>query len=403
MNTKSSNIINGNSQIVRGINRVTVLNTIRERQPISRADLSRFTGLTKSTITIIVSQLLEEGLVYETVNSDRNIGRNPLDLRLRIDKYYIGAINIDFSVTHLAIVDLDGSIKNSKSINTSPKDPEDFIECCIKELTSLSNELNIIKLEGMGISVAGIVDSKNLIVNFAPNLGWEDFNIGVQVRKWLPEMRNLVIGNAAKSSALAELWFGSHEVDLSNFVFLSISEGIGSGIMVNNRLIEGGYEASGEFGHMVIYEGGNPCRCGNYGCWESYASDSATVKRYSAKKNNDISQTVNFLMQDIVTLAKNGDEPAIEVLKQTGYYLGLGISNIIKAIDPITIIVGGKVTQVWNIIYPEIDNVVKQRAYFGKKRSIKILPTSLKSRPHLLGAAALVIREIFGGYIITNN
>lgn len=403
MNKKHVNVITGNSKIVRGINRVTILNMIRESQPISRITIARLTGLTKSTVSIIVSQLLEEGLIYETVNGDKNIGRNPIDLRLKLEKYFVGAININFSVTRLAIVDIDGSIKVMSSLNTKAQNPEKFIELCIKELMNLCKKQNIKELEGIGISIGGIVDSKNLVVNFAPNLGWEDFNIGKWVRKYQPNLKNIVIGNAAKSSALAELWFGSHEVDLSNFVFLSISEGIGSGIMVNNKLLEGGYEASGEFGHMVIYEGGVPCSCGNYGCWESYASDKATVKRFTARKIGELGQTVDFLMQDIIDLAKKGDELAVEVLKQTGYYLGLGISNIIKAIDPNTIIVGGKITQVWNLIYSDMNNVVKQRSYFGKKRNIKILPTSLRAKPHLLGAAALAIREIFDGYIITNN
>ena len=220
-------------------------------------------------------------------------------------------------------------------------------------------------------------------------------------KKRLPLVENIAIGNDAKSSALAELKFGNHAIDLSNYVFLSIGQGIGSGIVVENKLMNGEFQASGEFGHMVIFEGGEKCTCGNNGCWEAYASDRGIVNRYIAKKPAKHKHVVDFIAQDIIDMAKTKDEIAIEIIKQTGYYLGLGIANIIKAVDPHAIIIGGKITQVWDLIYPEINAVVKQRAYFGKKKNINILPTSLKTLPRLIGAATLAIEEIFDGYKIT--
>jgi N-acetylglucosamine repressor len=394
-------IITGNAKVLRSVNRGMILNMIREMQPISRINIAKLTGLNKSTVSSIVSELLNEDLIYEKVSEEPNVGRNPLNLYLKLNKYYVGAINIDSSITRFAVADIDGSIKGTSSINTESKDGEKFVHQCINELGRLSKKLKIDKLEGIGVSIAGIVDPKNSIVNFAPNLGWEDFNIGEVMRKYLPDVKNITIGNDAKSSALAELWFGSHEINLSNFVFLSIGPGIGSGIVVENKLIDGEYQASGEFGHTIIYEGGELCTCGNRGCWEAYASDRAIVKRYAIRKHSEAGQAVDFMVQDIINLAKKGDELAIEILKQTGYYLGLGIANIIKAIDPHAIIIGGKITQVWDLIYPDIMKVVMQRAFFGRKKNIKILPTSMKVRPRLLGAATLAIKEIFDGYKIT--
>ncbi|MHB1688046.1 MAG: ROK family protein [Ignavibacteriaceae bacterium] len=401
MNSDSINIITGNSKVLRGINRTMILNIIREMQPISRSNIAKLTGLNKSTVSSIISELLSEDLIFEQAIKDQNIGRNPINLYLKLNKYYVGAINIDSSITRFAVADIDGSLKGQSSIDTDSKNPEKFVELCINELLKLCDSLNVAHLEGLGISIAGIVDSKNLIVNFAPNLGWEDFNIGEVIRRILPDIKNISVGNDAKSSALAEFWFGNHEMNLSNFVFLSIGAGIGSGIVVENKLMNGEYQASGEFGHMIIFEGGDLCACGNKGCWEAYASDRAIVSQYLAKRPGKLDHNVDFMAQDIIELAKKNDELSIEVLKQTGYYLGLGIANIIKAIDPHAIIIGGKITQVWDIIYPEILTVVTQRAYFGRKKIIKILPTSLKVLPRLLGAATFAIEEIFDGYKIT--
>jgi predicted NBD/HSP70 family sugar kinase len=400
MSPKDSNLITGNAKILRGINRGMILNIIREKQPISRVNIARITGLNKSTVSSIISDLLKEELIYEEVNQDQNIGRNPLNLFLKLGKYYVGAINIDSSITRIAISDIDGSIKSIVEIETDSKVPEEFVEKCVNELLALRDKLGIQGLEGLGVSIAGIVDSEKLTVIFAPNLGWENFDIGEVLRKKLPFIKNISIGNDAKAPALAELWFGDHAIDLSNFVFLSIGQGIGSGIVINNKLMNGEFKASGEFGHMVIFEGGELCKCGNNGCWEAYASDRAIVNSYIAKKPGKLNHAVDFIAQDIIELAINNDPVAMEILKQTGYYLGLGVANIIKAIDPSAIIIGGKVTQVWDLIYPEIMKVVTQRAYFGREKNIKILPTSLNTLPRLIGAATLAIEEIFDDYKI---
>jgi predicted NBD/HSP70 family sugar kinase len=401
MSRNSTNLITGNTKILRGINRAMLLNIIREKQPISRIKLARITGLNKSTVSSIISELLQEDLIFEQVNEDQNVGRNPINLFLKLGKYYVGAINIDSSITRFAVVDIDGSVKGISAIETKSKEPEGFVKICIDELKRLCEELEIKHIEGLGVSIAGIVDSENLTVNFAPNLGWEDFNIGKFLKENLPEIKNISVGNDAKSSALAELRFGSYDFDLSNFVFLSIGQGIGSGIVIENKIMNGEFNASGEFGHMVIFEGGQLCTCGNNGCWEAYASDRAIVNRYLAKKHGKAYHAVDFIAQDIIDLAKKNDEAAVDIIKQIGCYLGLGIASIIKAIDPHAIIIGGKITQVWDIIYPEINSIVLQRSFFGKKKDIKILPTSINSlSPRLMGAAALAIEEIFSGYKI---
>jgi len=401
LNLGNSNIISVNSKVVRSVNRAMILNLIRERQPISRIKISRISGLNKSTVSSIVSDLLNEELIYEKMKEDQNIGRNPLDLYLRLGKYFVGAVNIDSATTRFAIADIDGSLISKSSVPTESSNPEGFVEFCMDNLLGLCEKSSIKNLEAIGVSITGIVDSKNHIVSFAPNIGWENVNIGAIIRKKCPEISNVSVGNDAKSSALAELWFGKHDLNLSNFVFLSIGPGIGSGIVVENRLLEGEYNASGEFGHTTLFEEGNKCVCGNLGCWEAYASERATVARYISKVNNNSGKSVDVIMQDIIELALNKDKVALETLQETGRYLGIGISNIIKSIDPHAIIMGGKIIQVWDVIYPEIIEIVQKRAFSGNAKNINILPTSLKVRPRLLGAATMAIKTIFDDYKIT--
>ena len=333
-------------------------------------------------------------------NGEQNIGRKPIDLFLKLGKNLIGAFSIDAALTRFAIVDIDGSVLATSSINTEPQDKNKFIEKCLNEIRKLMNQLKIDELKGLGVSVAGIVDSNKLIVNYAPNLGWEDFDIGQVITNLWPGLEILTIGNDAKCSAQAELWFGKHSTDLSNFVFLEIGPGIGSGIVVENKILDGEFHASGEVGHMVIFEGGELCSCGNHGCWERYASDRATVSRYISRKYGESKQPLKLTVDEVIDFAMKGDDIARDVLSQTGYYLGLGISNILKAIDPHAIILGGRIIQAWDIIYPEINRIVKKRAFYGERKKIQILPTSLQVRPRLLGAATYAIKKIFDDYKI---
>ncbi len=398
-NANSRKFVAGNSKFLREINTSTVLRIIREREPISRVQIARLTGLTKSTVSSIIAELLADDLIFESPSDGRSVGRNPLNLSLKLGKHLVGAIDIDSPVSRVGVVDIDGSLKGMVVKQISAGDPENSVSVCIEALRALRVSLKIEQLDGVGFSIPGIIDSRNEIVEFSPSLEWKDFYLGDAIRQNAPEFKKVSFGNGANLSALAELWFGTHKTDMANFVFLSVHHGIGSGIVMEKRLMEGEYQSSGEFGHMVILDNGETCSCGSRGCLEAYASDKATIRRF-ASMTHTVAE--DHSLQDIVELGINGDSIAAEVLKQTGYYLGVGISNIIKAIDPHVIVVGGQIVQAWDIVYPEIMSVVRQRAYFGRLKDVEILPTSLAVPPRLLGAATLAIEKIFSDYSISD-
>lgn len=400
MKSTVNEIIIGNAKIVRNINRAVILNMIREKQPISRAKIAALTKLNKSTVSSIVANLLEDGLVFEEIDADGNIGRNPKNLHLKLGEHFVGAINIDSHLTRMAVIDIDGSVVDSTEIESRPQEYERFLRVCLHHLFALQGKLGNKSMKGIGVSVAGIVDTLHSRVLYAPNLGWENFEIGQAIRTDGKFEGILVIENDAKASALAEMWFGRHDIDLTNFVFLSVGPGIGTGIVVDKKLVDGEHHAAGEFGHMVLFEGGELCSCGNHGCWEAYASDRSTARRYGASKHLSPQARQEVALQHVIDATRDGDDVARQTLIRTAYYLGMGIANIIKAIDPKAIVIGGRITQVWELIYPEIMQVVIRKAFFGKKRKVDIVPTSLSIRPRLLGAATLAIKELFSDYRI---
>lgn len=402
MSINSTKIIGGNSRLVRNINRSAILNLIREQQPISRVNISRITGLNKSTVSSIVSELLENDYLVEELVSDNNIGRNPYQLRLKVGKHFVGAVNFDSRLVRVAIVDIDGKVIKKDEIQRDFETPGDYVDAALAKLKQVQKELAIGELLGIGVTITGLINPKSGFVIMATNLGWKNVDLGELFKRHPDCDTDVHFENDAEASALAELWFGKGTIkNYSNFVFVTVGAGIGAGIVVDRKVIEGNSFASGEFGHMIIFDHGEPCVCGNEGCWEAYASDKATVKHYMRERKIDFGSNDKLSIKDVCSAAAEGDNVAADIIKKTGYYLGLGISNILLALDPPAIVVGGRILQAWNIIYPEILTGLSKRSFLGLEKNVKVLPSSLSERPRLIGAATLALSEFFRDYRIT--
>jgi predicted NBD/HSP70 family sugar kinase len=395
-------IIGGNSKLVRSINRATILNLIRERQPISRVAISKITRLNKSTVSNIVSELIKEEYLNEEIVSDNKIGRNPLQLRLNQERHFVGAVNFDTNLIHVAIVNLNGKILKQIELQNSVVSPDVYVKKAINKLNHLKSELAIRSLQGIGVTISGLIDPVNGHVTVAPNLGWKDVKLKELFRKYDSSKPFIRFENDADASALGELWYGQGEIqNYSNFVFVSVGAGIGTGIVIDNKVIEGISYAAGEFGHMTLHEHGVDCVCGSKGCWEAYASDKATLQRYLARTKISKTAGQRILIEDICNAANQGKNEAVAVIKETGRYLGEGIANILRALDPPVIVIGGRILQVWSIIYPEILRGLSKHSFFGLEKKVKILPSSPSERPRLIGSATMALNEIFRDYRIT--
>ncbi|MBW7886782.1 MAG: ROK family transcriptional regulator [Bacteroidetes bacterium] len=392
---KTSQILSINPKIGRNINRSIILNTIRSKQPISRSAISRLTGLNKSTVSGIVTSLLQEGLVEEDVLKNQIVGRNPLNLTIKKNTNYVGSIVIDLMYTSVAVVDVDGSIVEKKIIPAVSKNPKKRIDESFQELKKLHPESTLSTLRGIGITTPGIVDTVQSKVLYASNLGWKNVDLAEIIRHHDLQADYITIENNAKASALAEVMFGRYEIDQTNFIFLLVGSGIGAGIVIDNQILSGNSHAAGEYGHMMLIEGGKQCACGNRGCWEMYASEKAIVDTYLEK-----AKIHNATIDEIITKSLTGDSAATASLIRAAEYLGLGISHIINTFDPKYIILGGTIIRAWSLIQPVINTVCTAREYFQMENKTKIVPSSRGDDSVLLGAAALPIQKIFQDYKI---
>lgn len=390
---RSNQITRINSKVGRDINRSIILNAVRQHQPISRSELSEITSLNKSTVSHIVSSLIADELVEESVSREAGVGRNPVNLKIMQGKHFFGAIALDAPRTRVAIVDIDGTVKARSEIWTNAVSPESIIGQCVNQLNSFRLALGPHHFHGVGVTVAGIVNASLSRVIYAANLGWTNVDFGTMMYERAPNLKFVGVENDAKASALAELLLGKNRLSTPNMIFLLLGPGIGAGIAIDGKILSGNTNAAGEVGHMTIAEGGELCTCGNRGCWELYASERAPVRWYAEMKHSDAS--TSSTLSDVFGAARDGDADALQALHRWGEHVGVGIGDIIRILDPEVVVIGGSITQVWDLVSDKILEAAYGLGAFALQRTAAICPTSLTDDPPLLGAAALSIQRIF--------
>jgi N-acetylglucosamine repressor len=382
----------------RAINRQIALNLVRENEPISRADLARRMAVGRSLVTSLVNELLLDGALYEgeTVNLPR--GRKPKMLHVRTRDRLVVAIDVRFSRTYVMLSDFDGTEIALETFETNFDRDALLDELAMRVQRLLASHGASGSCEGIGLVVPGMVDQRTGRVLNSPQLGWRD----VDVRSALAERTGLPvqIENASLACALAQMWMGQRGTSNGDFVYVTVSDGVGAGVVIGGELVRGRNNTAGEFGHVPIHPDGPRCLCGATGCLEVYTSNLATVNRYLGHEFSPAEARVllrqsSFSVNDVITRARTGDARAVWALEQTGGYLGLGLVMIINALNPEQIFVGGEITGAWDLIEPHIRACVRQRTLTGAAGATPIIPELASGYPRLRGATALLAAPMF--------
>ena len=391
-----SNFQVATSETARDINRRIVLNLIRTHQPISRADLAGHSGLQRSTVSVIAEQLIKERWITEGANGHTPRGRRPRFLHLNKERVGIIGINVRPVTTTLALADLDANFLAQDSLAT-PQDPKQFLTELVPRVRKLIDSRPELTCEGIGVSLPGRVDLASKQLVFAPNLGWRDFDLKTPLEKAtrLP----VELENAANSCALSEICFGRRAEGLRNLVVVTVSEGIGCGLILNHQLVQGSTGTAGEFGHAALVPDGLERSCGNRGCWEMYASNSAAVRYYtqagSATRGRRSATDENTISFDhLLRLAAQGDGKAADALQQMARYLGLGIAPLVSGLAPDMIVIVGEVTRAWHRVGPIIKETLRQHSF--TRSETQIVPSDPITQPRLRSTVALVLLKHFG-------
>ncbi|HZT61462.1 MAG TPA: ROK family protein [Pyrinomonadaceae bacterium] len=381
------------SSTIRDINRQFVLNYIRDREPISRADLARATELQRSTVSTIVEELKTEGLIEEIGAGASTGGRRPTMLRLRAAGAMTVGVDITPTRTTVVTSDLVGRVLTRAQVENVAR-PDEMTARVIERVREMVAGDGSGKIAGVGISLPGLVDPDTGRAIYIPFFRWRDWAIAEEIEK--ATGLKVQVDNDANAAALAELWFGRPEVsDSRDFIITLVADGIGTGIVFDGQIYRGERGAAGEFGHMIVGEGGPvACSCGNRDCWEAFASERAAVARYLKNTGAADVESEGVAFGEVVDRALGGEQAAIGALTETAHYLGIGISNLIVGLSPETVVVGGTITRAWPIILPSLEETIMRSIRRGLP-SARIVASTL-SEPTLMGSISLVLARKFG-------
>lgn len=371
--------LSASNRTPREINRNLVLNVIRQSDNVSRADLSRLCKLTRSTISIIVDQLIEEGWIVEGRVGYLPRGRRPTYLQLNTARSVL-AIDIHPTQTTMGIADLDGRISVQQIVEL-PSDPKLRLKALLLAVKKIIAKNPERSFSGIGVCLPGRPDLSFEELIFAPNL---PFPVRA-IRERLQQATGLPveIDNVANACAIAEVW-ALGPAQKRNLIVVNVSEGIGTGIFMSGQLVRGENGMAGEFGHIQLEPNGELCSCGARGCWETLASHRAGLRYF--RELGGSASVKNF--DGLLRLARNGDSKALAAVHRMCVELGRGMRMLVRALAPKEIVVVGDITSLWH----EMAGVVLEE--FGRHALNdlpSVRPVADSNVARLRGAVATVL------------
>lgn len=371
-----------------------VLRTIYDSNEISRAELARLTRLTRTTVSDVVTQLIERGLVEEVGHGQSSGGRTPILLSVIDDSRHLIGINLLDGELSGATINLRGAIQRRACRRLQHRDAERVLALTYDLIDELVGSARR-PLLGIGVSTPGLMDTSAEVVRRAVNFGWQDLHLKalIQSRYQLP----VYMGNLAHMAALAEYTFGGGQTR-KNLVVIHISQGIGAGIILHGELFHGDAYGAGEIGHAVVVEDGLLCNCGNYGCLETVADSRAIVRRVQelagAHLGADDLAASDF--EQAVRAFHAGDPTVAQVIEEVGCYLGIAAAQLVSILNIERIVITGPVARFGQPLRDIVERQLVRRALPTLAQATEIVVVEEQPDTILLGISALLLSNELG-------
>ncbi len=390
---------------MRNMNITLILDVLRRYAPLSRTRLANMVGLNKATVSSIVRELIDKGLVVElgTRETKAEVGHPSIDLSINSEAGNIIGAEIGVDYVSVLLTNLSSEVLWRRYQKMTGRTNVDGVLGLTQRLLAeayLEAGKSDVPLLGLGLAVPGLVDISSGTLLFAPYLGWTD----VPLRRLIESQMDIpvYIGNEAHMAALGESYFGAAR-DSDYVLYVSAGFGLSGGIILNGNVLPGAAGLAGEIGHMMVDPGGKRCNCGNLGCWETLASQQALHTRIqeaiASGQISSLAQTTRgnlegLSLPGILEAARSHDQVALQSLQETGYWLGIGIANLINLLNPQLLVLGGTLSLAHEFILPIIHQVVADRALRWPCKTCDIKLASYKEDAGVMGAVATVYWEI---------
>lgn len=387
-----------NRDFTRAVNQFNILNSIREAGAISRVEIAEETGQSRASVTNITALMIEQGLIRESkTGSTPSRGRRRIMLSLNPDAAYVVGVKISAFQVSFAVVDFVGNVKSSlitpcrvseRSEEMVADIIEDGVRICVTDA-----KLGLKDISAIGLAVSGFVDTA------AGTCLWTPLKNGrSHIRSLVGKRLNLdvYIENDANSVTAAAQWFGQGK-GVGNFIVVTVEHGIGLGIVIDGKLYRGASGIGGEFGHMVIIPGGEPCRCGKKGCIEAYACDGSILRMAKELLERRRKKTPNLetlTIDDVTDMAKQGDAGLKKIFRQGGEILGQGMAGLIQIFNPEKVIIMGEGVRAGDLLFKPMRHTV--RKYLNTEyHKTEIVVQEWRDYDWARGTAGLVLSELY--------
>ena len=360
-------------------NRNLVLRTIFAHDSVSRAEIARVTHLTRTTVSEIVSALLEEGLVEEVGVGESIGGKSPILLSIAADSRYLIGLNLARDKFIGAIVNLRGEISETVEAPVLDNNGEKALDLVFKLIDKLLKK-RIKPIVGIGIGTPGLVNTREGIVVNAVNLDWRDLPLGQMLEKKykLP----VSVLNDSQATAIGEFVYGGEHTSDENLIVINMKHGIGSGILINGRLFQGDGGGAGEIGHVVVQGNNELCSCGKRGCLETISSARAVIKKMDFNSLDQVQEAFD-----------SGNKNAVRVVSSAAYHLGMVLANLIGTLNIHRIVLTGDMTQFGPAWLNAVSDAMRNAVLARMSENTQLELGALDYRACILGASAYLLLD----------
>jgi len=389
----------GSRVLIKQINHNITLNLIKSRGPLSRTEIARISGLSLATISGLTGELLATGFIKEAGEGESTGGRPPVLLRLNPRGGYVIGLKLAEQQIVAALADLEANVVRCQiEAVDDMSDPDTTVGTIIAviEASIAAADIARDKIMGIGIGMAGIIDTAAGRCRYSPMFGWRNVPLAHPLEHHfdLP----VLIDNDVNTLTAAELWFGRGR-GFTNFLVVTVGRGIGMGVVVNGQLYRGAAGGAGEFGHITLEENGPRCGCGKRGCLEALCGDHA-VERMAreavmAGRQTALADATVITAEAVTVAAQEGDAVALEILARAGRALGLGLSYLVNLFDPQLIVISGEGTRAGEALIGPAREMMRRHVFAGLGSGPRVIIESLGDEAWARGAACVVLSELF--------
>lgn len=383
----------GNRQLIRALNRSTVLNSIKTHGPIGRAQVARLTGLSPASITNLTAELLAMGLVMETEPGESSGGRRPILLELNPGGGFVIGIKLTEERVIAAITDLFAEVLAKREDPLGSQEPDQVVARIADTTTALLKNTKIPKkkLLGVGVGMAGVVDAVSGVSRQQPFFHWRDVPLGKMLTERLGVMT--LVDNDVNTLTLAEQLYGAGQ-GVEDFLTVTIGRGVGLGIVAGGEVYRGARGGGGEFGHTVVEVNGPSCNCGKRGCLEAYVAEYSLLREAARMAERGEMSAIDGI-DDLIRLGKGGDPAAQRIFANAGEVLGRGVANLINLFNPTLILISGEGVRIGDLMFDAMRATVETHTMPALRVDTEIRIDPWGDDAWVAGAASLVLREIF--------